>query len=205
METEVIRISLKNADNILSNNYWKIVFEDIITYEVTNNIKAPDYITDLEKDIYDEIWTDLLSDNDKNLLFGDEKNEYYFWIHNLSDDYFEKYIDLLEKGRDLTSIVQEEINSEEISDELSDLDKNYIQTDDLYEKHLANEKLVTVTSTDQAMVISCMNKKILDETKNSLILTGYIIYDERNKVIDSKTLYSYVYEYKKSTLPFCPN
>ena len=63
METELVRISLKNADDIFGEKYWKTVFEDIITYEVTNNKKSPDYISDVERDVYNEIWETLLSDN----------------------------------------------------------------------------------------------------------------------------------------------
>jgi len=206
METELVRISLKNADDIFGEKYWKTVFEDIITYEVTNNKKSPDYISDVERDVYNEIWETLLSDNDKRQLFEDNKTEYYFWIHNLSDAYFEKYINLMESGRELCSIIEEELKSSNDFDELNDMDSSkYIPVEDLYKRHLENDKLVTVTSTDEHMIISCMNQDVLNETKNSLLLNGYILYNKRNKIIESKTLYSYVYNFKDITLPFCPN
>lgn len=196
---DVVRISLKNADNIFSEKYWKTVFDDIITYEVENSVPDPDYMSETEVSVYDEIWQDLLSENDRTILFENNKSEYYFWIHNLTDEYFEKYLDLMESGKELTKIIQEELEETE----MEQLEK--LKADEMYKRHLENDGLITFVNTHKHTIISSTDLDKLNSAKNELLLSGYLIYDSRIKRIKSKTLYSYVYDISSLTQPFCPN
>ena len=170
-----IFISLLRPNNINLDNYFDEIYSDCAEMIGTDNINA-----------YNVIWNKLLSRRDKLGLFNNNNNEFYFWVHNLTDEYYEYYIYNMEKGKELTDIINHDIGR------MKQRSSHLLY--DLWTKHSQDSKLVSLCQTDNFLILSSMNKKALETARKNMILSGYIIYHNRKKTLNGKTLYSCVYD-----------
>jgi hypothetical protein len=206
---QVIEIEVNKIEDLFSNKFWKEKHITMLTHrcdvpsldnifdDIYNSIE--DSLTIASKTVYDSLW-DQLTDLDKSNLFQSDIKQFYFWLEGLNKDTFRDYYEKLENGYTLLEIIEEDLK-ETVPQKTESLDD---QIEELYSRH-SKAGTVTIFETQEHLVISSTNKKSLNDTKLSLFMAGYIIYHKRQKKLDNKTLYSYVYAFNEnsSTLPIC--